>query len=449
MHDLFGGLFYLIIGINKMSEHRRIYLKGSFYCEPELKYTIQVLFWHYGLKVSFVTDLSDAECVIDNSESGDLIFNESLFLSAIEGVDLTSEFVSRNGVFYMDNGRPDYLFSAFYMLSCAQELGVKQKDEFGRFRYKDSVQYKMNIGAIDLVSGYFDRIVMMFPKLGLSLNKSKRKKKLFLSHDIDLLYGSIIQDSFSCIKRFDISNLLIVLLKNIFVKPQWMNMREIIEIEAKYGFSSTFFWLPVYGKSKYGVMNADYKIQDKRVLDLMELVSVAGWENGLHKSISDMSLSSEIGLVKNRVMANRYHFLAFDPHMDFIRLENAGISFDSSLSFAEVPGYRNGYSRPYFPYLLKQRRPSNVVESPMHLMDTTFYNYLRINAKDAKDQILNFISSAEDGAVIGLLWHNNFFSDYKYATYKKIYEEILIECSTLDIASISSMSIVKEMNYGY
>jgi hypothetical protein len=430
-----------------MANRKRIYIEKSDGHYPELKYIITILYWHFGDSVDFVDSLDASDCSVGTTSEFDVIYNKLVLSSIIAGENLSKEFIEGEGVFYTTLDRPDWLVSAFYMLTCAQELGNNNKDEFGRFRYKDSFQSKLNCNDVDLVSKCFEQISVQFPKLGLSGRVVKCRKRLFLSHDIDLLYGSLKQDGFSCLKRNDFRGLFNVVFSHFFGQPLWMNMADIIEVERKFNYKSTFFWLPVYGKSILGVQNADYRMSDKRVQNLVNMVNSNGWESGLHKSISNLSCRDEISLIDGHVNSNRYHFLAFNPHRDLVELEKAGIEFDSSISFAEFPAYRAGYSRPYKPYLLKERRLSKVVESPMHIMDTTFYNYMKVDPFVAKEQILSFVGSSNSAAVIGLLWHNNFYSKYKYGRFKQLYDELLNEFSNSGIECVNSMTIVKEVNY--
>ncbi|MEZ5000762.1 MAG: hypothetical protein R2727_09010 [Bacteroidales bacterium] len=57
-------------------------------------------------------------------------------------------------------------------------------------------------------------------------------------------------------------------------------------------------------------------------------------------------------------------------------------------------------------------------------MDTTFKNYLKI---DDFDEILNryihpvFSEVNKFNGIISILWHNNFFTGYKYKGYKDLY----------------------------
>lgn len=422
----------------------KVFIEKSELFYPEVKYILEVLFRHFGVICSFEDENHGCDITIGSNSNFKYILNSDVYRRLLNEENLNLEFCNGSGYFYNEKGEVDYLTSAFYMISCAQEFDNADLDEFGRFKFQNSYQNKLGTTSIDLVSKCFELFANKYIDKSFLSKKTDYKRRVFLSHDIDLLNGSIIQDSYFCLKNKRIVDTVKVVLLNCMSRPHWMNMKEICEIESNFGFSSTFFWLPISGSSKFNVKNADYNISSKKVKGLMNYVALNGGENGLHKSISDYSIEEEFKSVLSAVPANRYHFLAFNPHVDLIKLENAGIKFDSSISFAEVPGYRSSYSRPYLPYIFKERRPAKLVECPMNIMDTTFYNYLKFPADRAFDSIIKFIESSEVNSVLGLLWHNNFYSDYKYSSYKKLYQDLLSRLNEIGVMSVNPSEIIKE-----
>lgn len=422
----------------------RVFVEKSDLFYPEVTYILEVLFRHFDIVYSFEEECKGCDISIGSNSNYKYILNSDVYRNLLNNENLNSEFCKGRGYFYNENGDADYLTSAFYMISCAQEVSENDLDEFDRFKYLNSYQYELGTADIDLVSKCFELFAERYVDSIYLNKKDDGKKRVFLSHDIDLLNGSIIQDSYYCLKNKRLIDFIKVVMINCLDRPHWMNIKELCEVESKNGFSSTFFWLPVNGISKFKVNNADYDISSRKVKNLMNSVVLNGSENGLHKSISNSSIEEEFKLIISAVAANRYHFLAFNPHDDLIKMENAGIKFDSSISFAEVPGYRSSYSRPYLPYIFTERRAAKLVECPMHLMDTTFYNYLKMPADLAYDSIVKFIENSEMNSVIGLLWHNNFYSDFKYSNYKKLYQRLLSRLSEMGVESVNPSEIISK-----
>ncbi len=388
-------------------------------------------------------DISSAEIIIGHSEGSTIFINKELYQSILNGRVDNRLFIENSGNVFLGHGRVDQLSTAFYILSCAQELDRLERDAFNRFMFSSSFQCKLKIEREDKVSRLFDELTDSVEILKNAANKRDKLSSIFLSHDIDVLWGALMQDGYFCLKNMDLSGFLNVIKKNLFHTPSWMNMTRIIEVEKRYGYNSTFFWLPQKGRSYLGISNADYDITEPRIQTLMDIVESSGSVNAIHKSISKEDFSYEIKRMGRDVFANRYHYLVMDPHKDLLKMERAGIKFDSSISFAEKTSFRNGYSKPYMPYIFSERRPARLVECPMHIMDTTYYNYLKMSAESAYEDVISFIDCHSKNAVISILWHNNFVSDYKYKDYCLLYEKILSYLSERGLKSISPLEIIR------
>lgn len=422
----------------------RVFVERNQLFFNELIYIWEVYCRDQNIDFVFVNEISAADISVGPSAKYTIVIDPLFYENLLSGRIDNDAFVSNKAMLFNKEGQRDHLSTSFFILSCAQELGKGERDEFNRFKFSSSFQYKLKIEREDLVSNHFDELTAANEILKNASKKKFTKSTVFLSHDIDMLFGSLFQDAYACLKSVDPTGVLKVLFKNIFGTPLWMNMRRIIDIEKKYGYTSTYFWLAQRGKSHLGVSNADYSITDQRVQQLLDLVEKSGSLNAIHKSISLNEFADEIKRIGRTVVANRYHYLAMDPHKDLIKMEKAGIKFDSSFSFAEKTSFRNGYSKPYLPYLFMERRPARLVECPMHIMDTTYYNYLKLKAEDAYTDITSFVESHGKNAVISILWHNNFVSDYKYKSYCLLYEKILLYLSDRGIKSVSPLDMIRD-----
>ncbi len=270
-----------------------------------------------------------------------IFYSKNLTLKILQTYTFSIDFTN-NGYLKLENGTPDYLATAFYLLTCAQELNDSKKDKFGRFPFEESYQKYFGIASENRVQKCFDELVKLTPKLS-TLKKPAYKSTIFLSHDIDLINGALIQDGFYCLKRMNIPAIFQIIFSNLIVKPQWLNMDKIMKIESEYDFKSTFYWLVNKGLSKEGIKNSDYNYNSAKVQEQVQLVKNNGCENGLHKSISDETFETEILKLNFNPIGNRYHFLKFRPHTDFEKINNIGLKFDTSLGFAEQIGFRNSY----------------------------------------------------------------------------------------------------------
>ena len=128
-------------------------------------------------------------------------------------------------------------------------------------------------------------------------------------------------------------------------------------------------------------------------------------------------------------------------------MEKAGIKFDSSLSFAEVTGFRNGFAAPYQPWIFSERRAVKLVECPMHVMDTTYFNYLKVSGEACYDSVVEFMEANKYNSLISILWHNNFISAYKYKEYKETYLRLLEYLELNSFKAVNPSEIVKGFSF--
>ncbi|CAN5386344.1 hypothetical protein BH11BAC2_BH11BAC2_16670 [soil metagenome] len=422
----------------------KVYIEKNPVFFPEVKYIWNLFCSNKKINYLESDNVEDAEFKIGISEDSHLKVQIDLYASLIEKKPSVDLFERNGGYILLQDGTKDLLATAFFMVSCAQELGSLIRDEYDRFPYKESYQYRMKNYQKNLVQDCFDALLNSFEILRIQSAVQILPSQVFISHDIDTVYGSLLQDTFYTVKDLNFRGFFKCIFSNILQKAQWLNIDRILKIEENAKVNSTFFWLPVKGQSEFDVMNADYDIQSSIIKDEINLVTKKGGTNGIHKSISKFTFEEEIKQFEHNVIVNRYHFLAFNPHSDFIKIEEAGIQVDSSLAYAESFGFRNNYALPYHPYLFTERRAANFIECPLNVMDTTFFNYKKMKAADAYKTICNFIDQNKSNAIISLLWHNNFISDYKYRDYYRTYLDLLNYLNENNLNSIDPENIIKK-----
>jgi peptidoglycan/xylan/chitin deacetylase (PgdA/CDA1 family) len=376
---------------------------------------------------------------IGSSDSFDIRLSEEFISNYIQKRFSFNQNLNDKGFVELSNGTPDYLSTAFYMLSCIQELDpLVPPDTIGRFQYKNSYQSKLNLASQNIVQFCFDKLGAQF-----NLPNHSIPTRFFLSHDIDTVYESILQDGFYALKsgRFDI---FFRLLFNVAMgNPDWLNMDQIMALESEYDCQSTFFWIAKKGKEGL-LKNADYNFTSPRIQRITETVGKKGFENGIHKSISASSFHDELSSFQTTPIANRYHYLKFKLPEGFDAIEQANLKIDASLGFAENIGFRNSYGLPFTPYNVHKRIPYSFVEIPLHVMDTTLYKYNKSSVQEAERIIFEFFNANRANTVISVLWHNNFFSNYKYKGYLPLYKKILAYLRENNFKTISQKEIVEK-----
>ena len=419
----------------------KIYIKkDSNYYNPIL-YTLKVIEKNKQLYFNFVDSPEKADLIWDHLNSNSQVV--TLFFYA--ELERNKPNLLHDNIFKEDQiirdktGKKDLIATIFYMINCLQELSVKEVDldKFGRFKFESSYQYRFNSIEINLVQKYIDQIVDL-----MGINGRSRKSSFFISHDIDKIYGSLLEDGFWALKNMRIDVILTLLANEFIRKPHWKNIDKIIQIDSEYDVRSTFFWLVNKGKGISNIQNADYSIRKEQ--KLLKLIEDSGFVNGLHKSCSEMSIDDEINKGNLNTTFKRDHYLKFLPHKDWNKVSESNINFDASLGFAERYGFRNSYGSAFQPFNISEKKPYDFVIAPLNFMDNTFHKYMKINQGDIGKIVINFFEKNKENCLFSLIWHNNYFTNYKYNSFLKQYKKVLSYIYENKINCLTPQEIVNE-----
>ncbi|HZY78058.1 MAG TPA: hypothetical protein VFE50_00950 [Cyclobacteriaceae bacterium] len=393
----------------------------------EIKYVFRTLAHVNNIHVEFVPNPADAELRANVSED---------FFNAIASQKFDHEnFFKGDCLVRHQNGDPDYLSTIFYMINSLQEYNTTDVDEIGRFKYTNSYQKKFNNIEDNLVGQYAQKI---FPK------SQPVKSQIFLSHDIDSVNGAVVQDSFFLLKKGNPFPVFKLVLNAALQRPDWLNMDKIMKIEDEHSLKSTFFWLVNKGRLNKREVNSDYNINSGKIRRILKSIEAKGWENGLHKSISSDTYKQESAKLSLPIIANRNHYLKFRLPDLYNDIETSGLQMDASLGFAEAVGFRNSFGLPFHPFNLEERKPYSFVEVPLTVMDGTLKQYRGVPLNETASQIISFLEKNKMGSLISILWHNTYFTDYKFAGYVKVYRKVLEYIHSNGMRSINPREIVKE-----
>ena len=311
------------------------------------------------------------------------------------------------------------------------EYAVKKFDKYGRITFKTSNQENI---LIPKVSEYLFKNGFQFEY------KDGKKFAIFLSHDVDdinissrQLFRSIIPYPFHRDYLGSIRFISSYLKKE---KP-YMNFKKIIEIEKKYGATSSFFFLAtnedIFGK----------KYQIEEIQDELHYVLGNECEIGLHTGFYSFDDLQSIKTEKERlekvsgkkIVGVRNHLYRFKIPGTWGLLSQAGFEYDSSVGYYDMIGFRNGMCHPFKPYDLNDNKIIDIIEIPPCVVDVTMFSYMKFDAAKAWIYIKNLIDVVEKlGGVLTILWHNWTFSyPVSYSglfgkEWTSLYEKILEYC---------------------
>lgn len=210
--------------------------------------------------------------------------------------------------------------------------------------------------------------------------------------------------------------------------PNW-SFERIMRLEADRGARSTFFVLADHHHPADGAAPAVYGRLRPR---LVELLKAGGAEIGLHGSYTAAERPQRLAAEKEQleellgapVQGQRFHYLRIDPHSNLEPLERLGFLYDTTLGFADAPGFRAGISHPFRPWDVERERPLDLVELPLALMDVTLSEprYLGLPAEAAWWRIEALLDwAAANGGGFALLWHTDRFDPASSRGWDRLY----------------------------
>jgi peptidoglycan/xylan/chitin deacetylase (PgdA/CDA1 family) len=213
--------------------------------------------------------------------------------------------------------------------------------------------------------------------------------------------------------------------------PYW-SFDGILEDERRAGASSTFFLMAAHDHPYDGLAGDSYARLRPRLVDTLVL---GGAEIGLHGSYSAADRADRLAAEKRkleamagRVRGQRYHFLRLDPHSNLGALDSLDFLYDSTLGFADQPGFRAGIAQPFRPWDFDREQPLRLVEVPLAAMDVTLAEerYLNLSARHAATHLGQLVDwAAAHGGGFAVLWHSERWDTVAHPGWDRLYRRFM------------------------
>jgi hypothetical protein len=214
--------------------------------------------------------------------------------------------------------------------------------------------------------------------------------------------------------------------------PNW-RFEQIVAEERRRGASgSTFFVLAGHNDPHDGADPETYeRLRPRLVETLLDLSA----EIGLHGSYTAAEDANRLADEKATLEAlagpikgQRYHYLRVNPHRNLAPLAQLGLSYDTTLGFPDVIGFRAGIAHPFRPWDFELEAPLDLLEIPLAAMDATLaeQRYLGLSARRAERRLMRLLDwAAENGGAFAILWHPDRFDPLTSAGWDRLYSRLL------------------------
>jgi len=339
----------------------------------------------------------------------------------------------------------DILSCAFYFLSSWDERVKNDKDELGRFPDGENLLVKLGLEKFPVVNFYFHILRTLIQKSGFEISQSRWDGKDFalcLTHDVDVLkkwsafgvYNEVVnkfimgkEDIQGRRQRF--ARFIYLFSKG--VDPYREGMKKIFEFERSFGVRSTFFLKSSFGRSKY---DAKYK-WDEFLVNFAGELKNSGFEIGLHPCFDSFDKVELMKMEKDEIEkiigsgldGVRQHYLRYDFRITPFIQSELGFKYDSTLGFAQRPGFRCGYAFPFKIYDVDGETELGLWEIPLVFMDAV-YQYGRGGKEidEIFDEVLKIVDVVKGfGGVAVVLFHNSVYDEFDFKGWDRVYEGLV------------------------
>jgi hypothetical protein len=346
----------------------------------------------------------------------------------------------------------DILGLCYWIFSRQEEIGCKELDEHGRVSATSSHAFRNGYLERPVVDEWLDILGQLMQRLWPDLPFKQHDFDIKLSHDVD----SPTRYGFASPYRL-MRGMAGELIHNkdvrSFMMAPWIRLRSRRQLSPIDSFN-TFDWIMdqseqngltsafnfICGKTDPS-MDADYEVGHPAIRKLMRRIRKRGHEIGLHPSYDTYQTPDAIVAEAKRLReicaqegieqsewGGRMHYLRWKHPITMYGWEKAGLTYDSTLCYADHPGFRCGTCFEYPAFDPVERKMLNLRIRPLIAMDCTVMaeRYMGLGTSAPayeKFKSLKEACKAVNGC-FSLLWHN---SELQTDAKRRLYQTLLKE----------------------
>lgn len=330
----------------------------------------------------------------------------------------------------------DILGMTYWMLTRQEEVNRADLDEHDRFPATSSHAYLHHYLERPIVDEWLHILGQIIERTWPRVTLRKHNFSMRVSHDVDNPSQYAFK-SWPSIIRLMARHLLKRNDLQTFVQAPYMKLASNRQIQQTDRFN-TFDWI-MDSSERYGLISAfyficghtspydaDYEIEDPRIRQLMHQIHARGHEIGLHPSYGTYKKPELIHQEANRLRkvcaeekiqqaewGGRMHYLRWQQPTTLRAWADAGMTYDSTLGYADKAGFRCGtcYEYPAFDPIANEAIPLRI--RPLISMECTVMSSRYMNLGTSQEAFLKFAQLKHICKILNgnftLLWHNSSF----------------------------------------
>jgi hypothetical protein len=327
----------------------------------------------------------------------------------------------------------DVFGSCFFMLTRYEECVVPDRDARGRFPATASVAFREGFLGLPLADAYVE---LMWSALALAwprLERAEPRYAVALTHDVDDPLASLGRRPSALVRQLGADALR---RRDAALAAQrmrsWAGMARgdhrhdpyntfgfLMDVSERHGLAGAFYFRAAGGTTP--PREPPYTLEHPWVRGLLRRVHARGHEVGFHAGFGThrdaARTAEEFGRlrraaaregIRQDAWGGRQHYLMWENPDTWSNWDGAGLDYDTTLGFADRIGFRAGTCHAFRTFDLLRRCPLRLRERPLHVMDGTLFEYMRLAPDAAREQALAVADECRrHRGMLSLLWHND------------------------------------------
>jgi hypothetical protein len=329
----------------------------------------------------------------------------------------------------------DILGLVYWMLSRCEEVGRNDLDEHGRFPASSSHAYKHGYLERPIVDEWLDILRQVIRRLWPAPPLLEPQFSMCVSHDVDWpsVYGfksptrMLVEIAGRLLRSNQPTRALKSLAcwyaarKQLHPDDPFNTFSWIMDKSEQNGLTSAFYF--ICGRTD-PARDAAYNPEHPAIRDLMRSIHRRGHEIGLHCSYntyrSPQAIATEAQRLKRicteegieqDVWGGRMHYLRWETPTTLYGWNEAGMSYDSTLTYPDSAGFRCGTSIEYPAFDPVAGKALNLRIRPLIAMESTVMSSLYMDRGTGEEAFRKFMQLKNACRAVNgcftLLWHNS------------------------------------------
>jgi peptidoglycan/xylan/chitin deacetylase (PgdA/CDA1 family) len=338
----------------------------------------------------------------------------------------------------------DVFGSVFFLVTRYEELVGDERDQHERYPARASVATREAFVERPLANELAEVLWACMRRLWPGVKRRRRQFALRLSHDVDFpLIAPVRAEAVERARRdLKVEKAPWVALRRLAARqfPRstspgrdlYNTFDALMRLSEGLGLQGAFYFI---AGNTGGAIDGDYTLEDPWIQSLLRAIHDRGHEIGLHPSYGTFRDAEQtfrefdrlrrvcqaLGIEQER-WGGRQHYLRWENPTTWQNWENAGLDYDSTVGFAEQPGFRCGTCYEYPVFNLRTRQQLALRERPLIVMDASLFSYAGLTPRQAAEQVERLKARCRlfDGELTVLVHNDRFLSRRVRSAFRSV-----------------------------